>query len=225
MNAAGSPPAAVSVGDLLNLEVAARASPVDTKSGPLLFLAEIHKPQDASEKCRRRREIALPKSNGVQPANLSLHRYRAARPWSEHTLIGCLVKSDRQSVRIRERQRRGLPAHFHFPNGHSVLDQTPGPVVQTAERDSERHFHRKTTSRFRGGHLGPREKRYVGSRMPIAVGVKEVVRARRILVDALLHETHAEDAGIEIDVFLRIAGDAGHMMKSADFRHYLEAKP
>jgi hypothetical protein len=52
--------------------------------------------------------------------------------------------------------------------------------------------------------------------MPIAVCIEKVIRARRILVDTLLHETHAENTGIEIDVFLRVAGDACHMMKTVD---------
>src|ERR1700694_2887745 len=130
MNGARAPPAAISVGDLLNLEVAAGSPTFDAEGGPLSLLAEVHESEDAGEKRRRNREIPLPQSNGVQPANLFLHRHGTAGPWSEHTLVGGLVKGEGQSVRIRERQRRGLPAHLHLADRNSVLDEAVRPVIQ-----------------------------------------------------------------------------------------------
>ena len=51
------------------------------------------------------------------------------------------------------------------------------------------------------------------------VGVEQVVRARIVLVDALLHQPHAEDAGIEVEVLLRWPCDGGDVMKPSDAFH------
>src|ERR1700737_468104 len=141
MYAAGAPPAAISVGDLLNLEVAAGGSSLGAERAPLFFLTEIHESEDPGEKRRGRREITLPQSNRMQPANLPLRWNGTPRPWSEHTLVGRLVERDGQTVWIRERQRRGLPAHFYFTDMHAVLYETIRPVVETAQGNGERHLH------------------------------------------------------------------------------------
>src|ERR1700687_4189844 len=141
MYTASAPPAAISVGDLLNLEVASGRAALDPERRPLFFLTEIHESEDPGEKRRRSREIALPPSHRMQPADLPLRWNRTPRPWSEHALVGRLVERDGQSVWIRERQRRGLPAHFYFTDRDAVLDETIRPVVETAQGNGERHFH------------------------------------------------------------------------------------
>ena len=55
--------------------------------------------------------------------------------------------------------------------------------------------------------------------MALGVGVEEVIGARVVLVDALLHEAHAEHAGVEVEVLLRRAGDGGDVVKSVDGSH------
>jgi hypothetical protein len=47
-----------------------------------------------------------------------------------------------------------------------------------------------------------------------SIGVEEVIRARRILIHAFLDQPHPEQAGVEVDVLLRIAGDARDVMES-----------
>jgi hypothetical protein len=51
------------------------------------------------------------------------------------------------------------------------------------------------------------EERDVGARAPLLVGVEEVVDARLVLVDSLLHHPQAERSRVEVDVRLRLAGD------------------
>ena len=48
--------------------------------------------------------------------------------------------------------------------------------------------------------------------MSVPVGVEQVIRSRRILVDTFLHQAHAEDAGIEVDIVLGVACDAGYVV-------------
>src|SRR5512147_2704773 len=52
--------------------------------------------------------------------------------------------------------------------------------------------------------------------MPLAVRIEQVVGVRHVLVHRLLHESHAERAGVEVDVLLRIAGDAGDVVNPRD---------
>ena len=55
--------------------------------------------------------------------------------------------------------------------------------------------------------------------MPLRVGVEEVVGAGIVLVDAALHEPHAEHAGVEVEVLLRGSGDRGDVVEPVDALH------
>ena len=63
-------------------------------------------------------------------------------------------------------------------------------------------------ARLAGLRVRVLEERDVGARVPLFVGVEEVVDGRVVLVDRLLHEPQAEDARVEVDVPRRVAGDA-----------------
>ncbi len=52
----------------------------------------------------------------------------------------------------------------------------------------------------------------VAARASVLVGVEEVVHRRVVLVDRLLDEAEAENAGVEVDVLGRIPGDAGDVV-------------
>ena len=65
-------------------------------------------------------------------------------------------------------------------------------------------------------HLRPGEERQVGARPAFGVRIEQVVGARVVLIDAALDEPHAENAGIEVEVLLRRAGDRGDVMKAVD---------
>ena len=55
--------------------------------------------------------------------------------------------------------------------------------------------------------------------MSVRVGIEEMVRAGVVLVDALLHEAHAEQPGVEVEVLLRVAADRGDVMNAGDVGH------
>ena len=94
----------------------------------------------------------------MESANLFLDWNRARRPWSEIALVTRLVKCQRQSVRIGERQRRCATPRFHFTNLQVVLGEPIEPVIDASQRDGERNFHRQSGSRFCRSHFRPREK-------------------------------------------------------------------
>ena len=57
--------------------------------------------------------------------------------------------------------------------------------------------------------------------MAFGVGVEKVIGARIVLVDAPLHQPHAEHAGVEVEVLLRRSRDRGDVVQPVDARHAL----
>ncbi len=67
--------------------------------------------------------------------------------------------------------------------------------------------------------LLPREKRQVAAGRADGVGIEQVVGPGIVLVDGLLDQAHAEHAGVEVDVLLRLAGDCGDVMDAVHGTH------
>ena len=55
--------------------------------------------------------------------------------------------------------------------------------------------------------------------MPLAVRVEEMVRGRVVLIDGLLDQAHAEDAGVEVEIFLCGSRNGGDVMEAGDIGH------
>ena len=53
------------------------------------------------------------------------------------------------------------------------------------------------------------------------VGIEQVIGADVVLVDGLLHQPHAERAGVEAHVARRIGGDRGQMMDAGELHGVL----
>src|SRR5512146_1550428 len=64
-----------------------------------------------------------------------------------------------------------------------------------------------------------REERQVGARMPVGIGIEQVVRPRIVLIHALLHQPHAKHVGVELEVLARVARDRGDVMDAGDVGH------
>jgi hypothetical protein len=48
--------------------------------------------------------------------------------------------------------------------------------------------------------------------VPFGVGIEEVIRVGRVLIYRSFHQAHAERAGVEVEVALRVAGDSRDMV-------------
>ena len=175
VHSTGSPSPALGVGDFADLEIASRAATTDLETEPLVLLTNVHESENAGEKAGRGREVALPQTDGVQSADLLFYRNRTFAPRSEVALIPRFVHDERQTMRIGERERRGSTSGLDLADGEMVLRQSLSPVVDAAERNGERDFHRQPHPRLGPGHLRPREEGDVGSRVAFPVGVEEVI--------------------------------------------------
>jgi len=96
---------------------------------------------------------------------------------------------------------------------------TRAPELEAAGGHFERHFHGKPVPEARRRHLGPRKEREVGAGVAFRIRIEEVIGARVVLVHGFLDETHAENAGVEIEVLLRGTGNRGDVMKPVDALH------
>ena len=55
--------------------------------------------------------------------------------------------------------------------------------------------------------------------MAFGVRIEEVIGARVVLIDALLDQSHPEDAAVEVEVLLRGTGDGGDVVQAVDGSH------
>ena len=101
------------------------------------------------------------------------------------------------------------------------LLEARGPERQAAAWHFEQHFIREAVTHDRRRELFPWKEGQVRTGMPYRIGVEEMIRARIVLVDGLLHQPHAENAGIEIDVLLCVAGDGGDVVDPVNSAHPL----
>ena len=91
------------------------------------------------------------------------------------------------------------------PHARAVVLEARAPVAEAARRHLERDLDREAVAHARRRQLRPRKEGQVRARVPLGVGVEEVIGAGVVLVDALLHQPHAEHAGVEVQVLLRRA--------------------
>ena len=65
--------------------------------------------------------------------------------------------------------------------------------------------------------MAPREKGENRAGITLAVAEVEVISAGVVEVDGLLHQPQPKNAGVEIDVLLRIGGDGGNVVYSRNW--------
>src|SRR5438876_2148794 len=66
------------------------------------------------------------------------------------------------------------------------------------------------------GDRGILEERQIGARRALLVAIEQVVDARVVLVDALLHQAQAQHARVELDVAGRVTGDGGYVVDALE---------
>src|SRR5690242_720385 len=130
---------------------------------------------------------------------------------------------EHEAVVVRERNHL-LDVTAGAASGRAlVLDPVPNeplhPEADRAGQDREGDHRDLARADPSAACTWPREERHDAPRRADLVTVVEVVRLRIVEVDRALHEPEAEDAGVEVDVTLRIAGDRGDVVDALDFAH------
>src|SRR6202035_3891210 len=90
------------------------------------------------------------------------------------------------------------------------------PAAETAFRHAEGDPRRLAGAAAAELGVRPGEEGEEGPRAPRLVAVVEVVAAGVVEVDRLLDQAQPEDAGVEVDVLLRVASDGGDMVDAGD---------
>src|SRR6516164_7231764 len=118
-------------------------------------------------------------------------------------------------VGISERERRCAEALHGRIVSDALLDEALGPVADRAFRDAEDGLLRFADPEPAGRDALPGEKGEDRARMARRVAVVEVIGARIVEIDRLLHQAKAKRSGVEIEVPPRRSGDARDMMDAA----------
>ena len=124
-----------------------------------------------------------------------------------------------QAVRVDDGKDARAEALLNRLDGCAVSLQPRAPELQTSDWHLEPHLDRHAVAEPRRRHMAPGEKRQIGTRPTLRIRIEQVIGARIVLVHALLDQAHAEDTGIEVEVFLRRPGDGGYVMKAVDSAH------
>src|SRR5688500_13881678 len=141
VNAARSPPPALGVGNFANLQIASGSSTAEGKAGPFAIAGHCLEAKRLSEKRRDGREIALPKTHGMQAEDLLVRWHWTLEPRSELARIGSFDQREGQAVRIGNRKCVAAAPCLPRFGSHSQLGKPSRPVIDGTDRDRERHLH------------------------------------------------------------------------------------
>ena len=122
-------------------------------------------------------------------------------------------------MRVDDGKDARAEALFNRLDGCAVSLQPRAPELEASERHLEPHLDRHAVAEARRRHVAPRKERQVGAGPTLRIRIEQVIGAGIVLVHALLDQAHAEDTGIEVEVFLRRSGDGGDVMKAVDSAH------
>jgi hypothetical protein len=188
---------------------------------PALLRPERFEPEHAREEAHRGVLIAFPQAAAVQTAHLGFAGHCTVRPGGEwpFRIARALNEREPQSMRIGHRQHLRAEPHLGRRGLRAVALETRRPERQAVERHFEPDFNRETVPHPRRRHLRPRKEREVGAGPAFGVGIEEMVGTGIVLIDALLDEAHAEDAGVEVEILLRRTGDGGDVMQPVHAAH------
>src|SRR5262249_4041121 len=101
----------------------------------------------------------------------------------------------------------------------AVVRQPLAPVAQRVVRHLQAHLHSEAMSGARWRRHRPREEGQIRSRMPLGVGVEQMVGAGIVLIDAALDQPHPQPARVEVEILLRRPRNRGDVMDAVDTTH------
>jgi hypothetical protein len=192
MHCPDAPRSARLVRHLANLDVLARSAALDTVSVPALLLTEIREAEHARQKIGGQFAIAFPRAHRMQTHNLFIRGHWTLVPRAMRAFVARLDERQELAMRVSQRDRAIASAYFVARDLRAVLCETVAPVIVTPGGNRQRDLDAESNTEPTGRRMSEREKREVGTRSAVGVGIEEMIRVRRILVHALLHQPHAE---------------------------------
>ena len=154
-----------------------------------------------------------------QPADLALGGNGAALPWVRLPHPTVVDQRKALALGVFEIERHAPVALGHRALRHPTFAQPLGPVL---EGPCPTHAQARAGDRVRAAPLGlhrPVEKGQVGAGRALGIGVEQVIGAHIVLVDAALHQPHAQHLGVEVVVVADLRGDRGEMVDTGKFEH------
>src|SRR5689334_12081796 len=176
---------------------------------PTLSFAHRGEAEGFYEKPLTQPEVSLIETHRVQADDLLCRRNGALRPRGEFAVVRSLDEGEAQAVRIGKWKRAIAAACLDLVDGDAIRMQPGLPEFERSPRDRERNLSGEPGAVAAAGHTRPRKEGQVGAGVGVTIGVEQMIGLGGILVHTLLHEAHAEHARVEVEVFLRVASDAG----------------
>jgi hypothetical protein len=133
-----------------------------------------------------------------------------------HSLIARLDEGKELTVRIGQYDRPITATNLRRLDLCAVLSEPVVPVVMASGGNRQRDLDAQSDAQPARRRMTEREEREISSRVAVGVGVEEMVRVRRVLVDALLDQTHPEQPSIELEILLRVAADRRDVVNAGD---------
>ncbi len=209
-----TPLAPLRVGVYAHFDPPAGQPVANREPGPLAVALAAGEPERPREERRRRRLVALDETHTTEASDLTRGGYRACVP--AHRVVSLPVdrldEREPQTVRVDERQHPLVKAPLHGPNVYTGRLQTVLPVREAAAVHGERDLRPLAGPVATGRHRGPGKEGEVRAGAPGRVGEIEVIGVRDVLVDRAFDHPHAQNAGVEVVVLLRVAGDGGDVV-------------
>ena len=188
---------------------------------------------DASRRSRRSRvKSSTSVRNDAVSAFSRSHRRTACSPticesagtglFSHASCVASIRRLDERemlAVRIVEQERAVAAPLVDARDLRAALRESRAPILERARGNRQRDLDAESDAEPARRRILKREEGEIGARMSRRVGIKEVIRVRRILIHTLLHQAHAEHAGVEVEILLRVAGDRRDVMNAVDVGH------
>src|SRR5713226_2220271 len=105
--------------------------------------------------------------------------------------------------------------------GDAPLSQSRSPEVDAGLRDCKCRVGQLTGSPPALRSVRPGKESQDRARMPATITIIEMIRSGVVEVHREFYQAQAQDAGVEIDIRLRITCDCGHMVDSEDLLVHL----
>ena len=180
--------------------------------GIVAHAAHVH---DLGQHERSPRQLLHGQHDRTEAADLVLRRHRAALPWRGRPVAAVVDQHQPLAFAILKRQRQPAVDLDDIAGDAAGLFQAIPPVAKAGFAGDAQAGPRNRVGSALLGRRRKIEEGEIGAGVGFAVGVEQVIGGDVILVDRLLDQPHAEQAGVEGQIVPRLRGDRGQVMNSA----------